>query len=42
MSISISYTTTVPGTAVGNAIKFEEIGQELKEAGVDGVILTST
>lgn len=37
------YTTTGTGTAVGNSIKFgEEIGKELKEAGVDGVILTST
>lgn len=37
------YTTTGTGTAVGNAIKFgQEIGKELKEAGVDGVILTST
>ncbi len=37
------YTTTGTGTSVGNAIKFgTEIGKELKEAGVDGVILTST
>ena len=37
------YTTTGTGTAVGNSIKFgSEIGQELKDAGVDGVILTST
>lgn len=37
------YTTTGTGTAVGNSIKFgTEIGKELKEAGVDGVILTST
>lgn len=37
------YTTTGTGTAVGNSIKFgREIGQELKDAGVDGVILTST
>lgn len=37
------YTTTGTGTAVANAIKFgEEIGKELKEAGVDGVLLTST
>lgn len=37
------YTTTGTGTAVGNSIKFGvEIGKELKEAGVDGVILTST
>lgn len=37
------YTTTGTGTAVGNSIHFgKEIGKELKEAGVDGVILTST
>jgi betaine reductase len=37
------YTTTGTGTAVGSAILFgQEIGKELKEAGVDGVILTST
>lgn len=37
------YTTTGTGTAVGNSIQFgSEIGKELKEAGVDGVILTST
>jgi len=37
------YTTTGTGTSVGNAVKFgKEIGKELKEAGVDGVILTST
>lgn len=37
------YTTTGTGTAIGNAIVFgKEIGKELKEAGVDGVILTST
>lgn len=37
------YTTTGTGTSVGNSIKFgEEIGAELKAAGVDGVILTST
>lgn len=37
------YTTTGTGTSVGNSIKFgKEIGKELKEAGVDGVILTST
>ncbi len=37
------YTTTGTGTAVGASIKFgREIGQELKDAGVDGVILTST
>lgn len=37
------YTTTGTGTAIGNSIKFgSEIGEELKAAGVDGVILTST
>lgn len=37
------YTTTGTGTAVGNSRKFgQEIGKELKEAGVDGVILSST
>lgn len=37
------YTTTGTGTAIGNSIVFgKEIGQELKDAGVDGVILTST
>lgn len=37
------YTTTGTGTSVGNSVKFgEEIGALLKEAGVDGVILTST
>lgn len=37
------YTTTGTGTSVGNAIQFgKEIGKELKEAGVDGAILTST
>lgn len=37
------YTTTGTGTSVANSIKFgEEIGKELKDAGVDGVILTST
>jgi len=37
------YTTTGTGTSVGNSIGFgEEIGKELKDAGVDGVILTST
>ena len=37
------YNTTGTGTAVANSIKFgEEIGKELKEAGVDGVLLTST
>jgi betaine reductase len=37
------YTTTGTGTSVANAVKFgKEIGAELKKAGVDGVILTST
>lgn len=37
------YATTGTGTAVANSRQFgEEIGKELKEAGVDGVILTST
>lgn len=37
------YSTTGTGTSVDNSIKFgREIGEELKEAGVDGVILTST
>mgnify|MGYP001375674627 FL=1 len=37
------YTTTGTGTSVVNAERFgREIGHELKEAGVDGVILTST
>lgn len=37
------YTTTGTGTSVGNSETFGiEIGKELKEAGVDGVILTST
>lgn len=37
------YSTTGTGTSVANSIKFgAEIGKELKEAGVDGVILTST
>jgi glycine reductase len=37
------YTTTGTGTSVGNALTFgKEIGAELKAAGVDGVILTST
>lgn len=37
------YTTTGTGTSVGNSITFgQEIGKELEEAGVDGVILTST
>ena len=37
------YTTTGTGTSVDNSINFgNEIGKELKNAGVDGVILTST
>jgi len=37
------YTTTGTGTAVAHAERFgQEIGAQLKEAGVDGVILTST
>lgn len=37
------YSTTGTGTSVGNSEKFgKEIGKELKDAGVDGVILTST
>lgn len=37
------YTTTGTGTSVANSEKFgREIGEELKAAGVDGVILTST
>lgn len=37
------YTTTGTGTSVGNSIEFgKEIGKELKENNVDGVILTST
>lgn len=37
------YTTTGTGTAVGNSITFgKEIGQELADAKVDGVIVTST
>ena len=37
------YSTTGTGTAVGNSEKFgREMGQELKVAGVDAVILTST
>ncbi|MEG2338311.1 MAG: glycine/betaine/sarcosine/D-proline family reductase selenoprotein B [Clostridium sp.] len=37
------YTTTGTGTSVANSVKFgKEIGKLLKEAGVDGVILTST
>lgn len=40
---SYLYTTTGTGTSVANAERFgREIGRELKEAGVDGVILTST
>ena len=39
----IFYTTTGTGTAVANAEKFgREIGEELKKAGVDAAILTST
>ena len=37
------YTTTGTGTAVANAMKFGvEMGQEIHDAGVDGVLLTST
>ncbi len=37
------YSTTGTGTAVGNSVKFgKEIGKELSEAKVDGVIMTST
>lgn len=37
------YTTTGTGTSVANSVTFgTEIGKELKEAGVDGVLLTST
>ncbi|ERL08257.1 putative glycine reductase, B [Olsenella profusa F0195] len=37
------YTTTGTGTSVANGLRFgREIGRELKEAGVDGVLLTST
>lgn len=37
------YVTTGTGTSVANAVKFGiEIGAQLKEAGVDAVILTST
>lgn len=37
------YTTTGTGTAVGKSVEFGvQIGAELKAAGVDGVILTST
>lgn len=39
----IFYTTTGTGTAVANSEKFgQEIGEELKKAGVDAAILTST
>ena len=39
----IFYTTTGTGTAVANAERFgKEIGEELKNAGVDAAILTST
>ena len=42
-AVEYFYTTTGTGTSVGNSTKFgTEIGRELKEAGVDGVILTST
>lgn len=37
------YTTTGTGTSVANSVAFgKEIGKELKEAGVAGVLLTST
>lgn len=37
------YTTTGTGTSVGKSVEFgTEIGKELSEAGVDGVIMTST
>ena len=37
------YSTTGTGTSVGNSEEFgREIGQELADAKVDGVILTST
>ncbi|MGF7109614.1 glycine reductase [Treponema pedis] len=37
------YSTTGTGTSVGNSVKFgKEIGKELSDAGVDGVIMTST
>ena len=37
------YATTGTGTSVANARRFgREIGKELKESGVDGVLLTST
>lgn len=40
---NLFYTTTGTGTAVSKAVEFgTEIGAELKAAGVDGVILTST
>ena len=39
----IFYTTTGTGTAVANSEKFGiEIGKEIADAGVDGVLLTST
>lgn len=39
----IFYTTTGTGTAVANSEKFgQEIGEELRKAGVDAAILTST
>ena len=39
----IFYTTTGTGTAIANAKQFGvEIGKELADAGVDGVLLTST
>ncbi len=39
----IFYTTTGTGTSVNNAEKFgQEIGEQLREANVDGVILTAT
>ena len=37
------YATTGTGTSVANAVMFgKEIGKELHEAGVDGVLLVST
>ena len=37
------YTTTGTGTSVANSKRFgKEIGKELKDANVDGVIMTST
>ena len=37
------YSTTGTGTSVGNSVKFgQEIGKELSDAKVDGVIVTST